>query len=179
MDAFEVVVAQLLTAQGYWTRTEYKVGLTKAEKRQIDRPTTPRWELDVVAYKAAGNKVLVVECKSYLDSPGVSAADLKPGGKWSSRFKLFVAPEIREVVLHRLRAELTEQGLCRPNPKVTLALAAGKVAGDAAALKAQLAQDGFEYFGPEWFRSNLRALADTGYENMVATVVAKLMRQSE
>jgi len=68
MDSFEQVVATILGRNGYWVRTSVKVALTPDEKREIGRPSAPRWELDVVAYSGSRNELLVVECKSYLDS---------------------------------------------------------------------------------------------------------------
>jgi len=37
MDAFESLVSSILDRDGFWTRTEYKVELTKDEKREIGR----------------------------------------------------------------------------------------------------------------------------------------------
>ena len=71
MDAFEQVVAEILWREGYWVRTSAKVELTKEEKREIELPSSPRWELDVVAYSAKDNHLKVIECKSHLDSPGI------------------------------------------------------------------------------------------------------------
>ena len=51
MDAFETVIASILQRQGYWTLTRVKVELTKAEKRSIQIPSSPRWELDIVGYR--------------------------------------------------------------------------------------------------------------------------------
>ncbi|MFH1923025.1 MAG: hypothetical protein ABIP48_24440, partial [Planctomycetota bacterium] len=61
MDAFESVIASILDRQGFWTRTEVKVELTKQEKRDIGRPSSPRWEIDVVAYQPGTNELRVVE----------------------------------------------------------------------------------------------------------------------
>ena len=63
MDSFELVVASILEREGYWVRASYKVELTKEEKRSIGKPSAPRWEIDVLAYKASTNELLVVECK--------------------------------------------------------------------------------------------------------------------
>jgi len=41
-------------------------------RREIGRPSSPRWELDIVAYSGRDNLLLVVECKSRLDSQGVN-----------------------------------------------------------------------------------------------------------
>ena len=75
MDAFESVISMLLRREGYWTISNFKVELTKDEKQQIGRHTTPRWELDLIADNGLTNKVLVVECKSFLDSTGVTFRD--------------------------------------------------------------------------------------------------------
>ena len=79
MDSFESIVRTIFESKGYWVKTSFKVKLTKEEKRKIGRPTSPRWELDVVAYKGGSKEILVIECKSYLDGLGVSADGLKNG----------------------------------------------------------------------------------------------------
>ena len=52
MEAFEQVVSEILWMEGYWVRTSVKVELTKKDKISIGRPSSPRWELDIVAYRA-------------------------------------------------------------------------------------------------------------------------------
>jgi len=175
MDAFESVVEQLLYHQGYWTKTSFKVELTKQEKVKIGRPSSPRWELDVVGYNAKKNEILVVECKSYLNSPGVHIDDLKSGGRYANRYKLFNESKLRKVVLNRLAIQLTEQGLSAPNPTVTLALAAGKVAKGKDQFPALAKKRGFVWFGPDWIVERLQQLSTTGYDNEVASVVSKLL----
>ncbi len=123
MDGFESIIAELLETEGYWVRPSFKVELTKAEKRRIGRPSAPRWELDIVAYRGSDSSVLVVECKSYLDSPGVGLSDLK-GGRHRSRYKLFTEPLLRRTVLKRLTKQLVGMGLSAPSPSTQLALAA-------------------------------------------------------
>jgi hypothetical protein len=71
MDAFESLVSMLLRHDGFWTTPSFKVELTKEEKRRINRFSSPRLELDLIAYKGSTNEVLAIECKSYLDSTGV------------------------------------------------------------------------------------------------------------
>ena len=48
MDAFEAVVGEVLRREGYWVQSPYRVDLTKQEKVEIGRPSSPRWELDIV-----------------------------------------------------------------------------------------------------------------------------------
>jgi hypothetical protein len=115
-----------------------------------------------------------VECKSYLDSPGVNINDLTPGGKYSRRYKLFNEPDLRQVVFGRLKKQLTEAGMCAPNPKVRLALAAGNIAKGETDIPALFKKKGFVWFGPDWIMNRLKEISQTGYDNQVASVVSKL-----
>jgi len=117
MDSFESVVAAILEQDGYWLRTSFKVNLTKEEKRKIGRHSSPRWEIDLVAYKAATNELLVVECKSYLNSPGVRYLDVAGTGRSPERYKLFIDDVLRRVVISRLKKQLLEYCSCLPKPK--------------------------------------------------------------
>jgi hypothetical protein len=72
MDSFESLIALLLRRDGWWTTTSFKVEITKPEKREIGTHSAPRWEIDVLAYKGSTNEILAVECKSFLDSTGVT-----------------------------------------------------------------------------------------------------------
>src|SRR5208282_1083550 len=126
MDAFEQVVSEILWREGYWVRTSVKVDLTKEEKRQIGRPSAPRWELDIVAYGGRDNLLRVIECKSYLDSRGVALRAFDGSdAKSAERYKLFSDHGLRSVVFERLRLQFAESGACRPNAEVKLSLACG------------------------------------------------------
>lgn len=176
MDSFEQVIASVLQRQGYWTQTSVKVELSKAEKVRIGRQSSPRWELDVVAYRGATNELLVVECKSFLDSRGVSTkvfADGNPG--FEKRYKLFTEPILRRTVLACLRRQYVAQGFCARRPTVRLGLAAGRVYGDEARLRMVFRRRGWRFWGPQDVKRELRALRDSQYENSVAAVVAKLL----
>lgn len=129
MDAFEFLVGSLLRKEGYWVDTSYMVELTKDEKVAISRPSAPRWEIDLIAYKASENQILAVECKSFLDSMGVrygglSGRDLRD----AKRYKLFNDSVLRKTVLGRLAKQLVAVGAVAKRPKITLCLAAGKIA---------------------------------------------------
>lgn len=175
MDAFEALVSLLLRREGYWTTTGFKVELSKEEKRSIGRHSSPRWELDVLAYKPATNEVLVVECKSYLDSTGVV---FRGGGfEPRERYKLFGDGSLRSVVLARLVQQLEAKGLCRPAPTVVLALATGKTATrcDRTALDARFAGEDWRLFDDAWIHARLTSTAEDGYENDLALIVSKLL----
>lgn len=176
MDSFESIVRTIFENKGYWVKTSFKVSLTKEEKRKIGRPSSPRWELDVVAYKGGSNEILVIECKSYLDSPGVKAEGLK-NGKYKERYKLFNEEGLREVVLSRLVTQMAEFGSCQINTPVKLCLAAGRVATkrDREELSEYFKSKGWEFYSDEWIKNEMIKLSKSGYENEVAIVTTKLL----
>jgi hypothetical protein len=158
--------------------SQRKGGLTKEEKRTIGRPSNPRWEIDVVAYRASTNELLVVECKSYLDSPGVRFRD---GFKGTKRLKLFTDEVLRATVFQRLKKQLTASGACAKNPRITLCLAAGHIASrkDREELRAFFKKRGWRLLDEEWILHQLGDAANSSYENDVAHVVAKLITRNQ
>ena len=179
MDAFQAVVAQIFSELGYWTEIDFKVELTKEEKRAIGRPSAPRWELDVIAYKPRLNELIVIECKSYLDSHGVAAADLVPDGKYAERYKLFTDSRIWPVVRSRLIEQLYSQDRVAMDPIVRLCLAAGKVYGSEEDVKRRLAALEADFYGPSWLKARLEEFASRGYANEIAVVVAKILTRTK
>lgn len=178
MDAFESLIATLLRREGYWVETSVKVELTKEEKHAIGRRSSPRWELDVVGYKARENKILAIECKSFLDSRGVvfnNGQFWSPGKK--SAYKLFVEPRLREVVLNRLTRQLVERGSCAENVNVQLGLATGRIANgtDREALRAQFHREGWLLMDDAEIRRRLTDCVSCGYENDPVLVAAKVL----
>jgi len=178
MDAFETVVSEILWQKGYWIQTSLKVELTKDDKLAINRPSSPRWEIDVVGYSGKRNELLIVECKSYLDSLGVQyrafdGTDLKI----ASRFKLFNDTSLRDVVTGRLRQQLVERGLIREDPVIKLALACGKIVRekDRLLLKEHFERNGWLLWDEVWLKENLERMSKGGYENSSVAVVAKLL----
>ncbi len=180
MDAFEQVVASILQRKGYWTQTSVKVELTKEEKRAIGRPSSPRWELDVVGYRGSSNELLVVECKSYLDSYGVRASAFDgTDPEDAKRYKMFVEDKLRSVVFSRLTTQLVARGFCSPNPSVSLCLAAGKIYGDEAVIQQHFDRSGWTLWTPTYIKGELESLRDSSYENSTAAVVVKLLLRGE
>lgn len=182
MDSFEAVVKMLLEKEGFWVRSSFKVELTKEEKRAISRPSSPRWELDLVAYKGKGNELRVVECKSYLDSAGVKFGGFDGTDRGqSTRYKLFVEPILRKTVIGRLVKQLKASGAVAPNPKVVLCLAAGKVAGEneRAKVKAHFKKKKWLFLDEVWLKKKLKSISSIGYEDEVATIVTKLLLRKE
>jgi hypothetical protein len=180
MDAFEHVVSLMLQERGYWTRIGYKVELPKDVKKRLGNPSMPRVEVDVLAFSPIRKEVLVVECKSYLDSPGVTADDFDfrdedKGGK----YKLFNKARLREAVLKQLVTQLAKEELCAEQASVHLCLAAGKIRrGNEDRLSILFRENGWRLYGPIDVAQAVRKLADKGYDNDVATVVAKILERS-
>ena len=178
MHAFESLIGSLLERAGYWVRASVKVALTKEEKRAIGRPSAPRWEIDLVGYLPTRNEVLLLECKSYLDSEGVRIEDLASADStYSDRYKLFTDPRLLPVVGSRLVKQLLAEGGCLPNPTIVLGLAAGRIADatDRGALARLFTERGWVLWTPERIVDELRALAQDGYDNSVASMVAKML----
>ena len=183
MDAFEHLVGRYLEEQGYWIRIGYKIELTPKEKASIGNPSMPRPEIDVVAWKPGTRELLVVECKSYLDSKGVERAsfdfvDHDRGGG----YKLFNKQRLRDLVSPKLIEQLKSEGALDadfPESRLRLGLACGKIkAGDEVALQQLFDRQGWLLITPSQIAESIRSLADKGYENDIATVVAKILERN-
>src|SRR6266852_4189196 len=129
MNAFEYIAARFFEAQGYWTRVGLKIELTKSEKVMLGNPSMPRPEVDLVAFKPRPNELLIVECKSYLDSPGVCVENfIGKNSVLQNRLKLFTRDKLRRVITEKLLAQIKQEGLLLgENPSVRYGLVAGKI----------------------------------------------------
>lgn len=178
MDAFEQIVKIVLEGQGWWVRQGYKVELTKEEKVAMGRHSSPRWEIDLLAFQPKSNRILIVECKSFLDSFGVKSSEFVDSEvPTKGRYKLFNEAKLREVVFGRLKAQLVDEGLVLPNSNISLAMAVGKFksATDRDALRARFEDRGWQLIDDLQLRKWALELSERGYEDNVATIVAKLI----
>ncbi len=172
LNAFEELVAALFRREGFWTHPSYKVALTKEEKREVKRPSLPRIEIDILAYRAKSNTLYWVECKSYLDSPGVQMSNFDDE---HGPYKVFANKRLRSVAAARLVIQVVEQGLTRANPKVKFCLVAGHVvARSRQQLEERFRNEGWELRTERWIKDHLTEMADAPYEDDVAMMVAKL-----
>ena len=179
MDAFEQLAADIFWNEGYWVRNGVKVELTREEKIRIGRHSAPRWEIDLIAYRATTNELLALECKSYLDSGGVHAAHFLPGAKYAHRYKLFHDEMLRNTVLERLRLQCAERGLCPADATVRIGLIHAHATSRNGTLLAEIFREaGWLLFGPDWLHQHLELMAAGGYENSTAVMVAKLLLRS-
>lgn len=175
MNAFESIVARILTSEGYWTQTNYKVELSKNQKVEIGRPTSPRWDLDVIAYQPRTNVLWVVECKSYLDSGGVNFRGFDPATGGTERYKLFNEEKLRDVVFGELVHQLSEDQLIHGNPDVKLCLAAPNIQeGSHDKLRSHFEANEWNLFDINWIIKRLQKIADAGYDDSAVSIMAKL-----
>jgi hypothetical protein len=176
MDAFEEIVANIFRRDHYWTCISYKVKLTKEVKKLLNNPSMPRPEIDVLAYRPSENRLLWIECKSYLDSVGVKVDHFTGDNPGARAQKMFNNDALREAVTKALVAQLQEEGLVLSEPQVHYCLVAGKIASnkDRAALHTYFDGKGWLLFDETWLQKKLVSLAELGYENDTAIMVAKL-----
>jgi len=177
MDAFESIVAGLLWEDGYWISVGYKVNLSKAAKVGLGKPSLPRPEIDILAYRAKDNSVLWVECKSYLDSRGVKIEALTgEDERGKKRYNVFTWSEYRKVITKELIDQLVANGRVQPQPSVKYCLVTGKIATDTdrKKLHAHFQKNGWILYDEHWVKEGLEQMAKKGYENDVAIQVAKL-----
>ena len=161
--------------RGYWTQTSVKVELTKVEKRRIGAfVATVGTRRGCV--QGQSNELLIVECKSFLDSTGVGCEVFQgKNHEGRKRYQLFFEPTLRRVVLNRLVKQLVQAGSCRRRPSIVLGLAAGNVKGDEAWLAGHFEEKKWQFFGPTTLHDELELLQNSQYENSVAAVVTKIL----
>jgi hypothetical protein len=196
MDAFEQIVAEVFKSQNYWVQPSVKVILTNTDREAIARTNfesnpevnwerhlknargLPRPEIDLVAYKPQENKLLVIECKSYIDSKGVQAhAFVNPQHKDAERYKLFTRPGYRQVVFQRLLQQFMQTGLILQGAELQLCLACGKISNENTRnlLRDHFLQNGWQIFDDRFFRVQMTQIANGAYENSILSVLVKIL----
>lgn len=180
MDAFETIAARFFEVQGYWTRVGVKVDITKAEKAAVKNPSMPRPELDVICWKPAKNELLIVECKSYLDSTGVRAEHFHGEEVKDDAYKLLNRTALRELVVRALIRQLRGEGLLiGDDPAVRFILVAGKIYSDhEQSIRNIFERNGWILVTPRELAAGVRKFASRGYENDVITIVTKILERN-
>lgn len=178
MNAFEQIVSKLFQANGYWTMLNFHVDLTKEDKKKIGKPSMPKPELDVLAYKSQTNTLVWVECKSYLDSGGVCYASfINPDDPGYERFKVFNYGTYREIIALAIIRQSLQMGLARENPEFELCLVAGKVKSDQDRQKigAYFKSKDWLFYDRNWILDGLKKAAVSSYEDDAMMLVAKML----
>lgn len=181
MDYFERLVGTLLERRGFWVQQSFKVELSKADKRNLGKPSLPRPEIDLLAYKAGTSELLVIEVKSYMDSFGVDWKKVCVTHKeMEGRYKLFTHTKYRNLVTKRLIEQLSGAGSIARNITPKLYLAAGKFKGGSEEpLKEYFERKGWGLITPDEIRDGLSELAAVGYENDPTILAAKMLLKSK
>jgi hypothetical protein len=180
MDAFESIIAGLLWHEGYWTSIGYKVNLIRDQKVGLGKPSLPRPEIDIVAYRVRDNRLLWLECKSFMDSGGVTIDSLTGKNPAAAeRYKVFTYPVYRKIVSEALSSQLQEEGRIQANPTIKYCLVTGKIAStkNRVALHQYFDQNGWLLYDESWVKSHLKQYAKSSYENDVAVMVTKIFNR--
>jgi hypothetical protein len=177
VDYFEGIIKTLLEHEGYWVRQSFKVSLTKQEKRDLGKPSIPRPEVDILAFKPKENQVLAFEAKSFLDSPGVKLADLQESHETTKgKYKLFTCENYRKIVFSRMKQDLIDLGMGTTATKITLGLAAGNVyQSKTEEIRTLFKSRGWVFLSPEDIREKVTNLAAEGYENEPSIITTKIL----
>lgn len=177
MDNFEALIRLLLEEEGYWTRQSHKVCLPKTVKKRLGKPSMPRPEIDLLAFKPATNTVILMEVKSYLDSPGVKLASLESNFETpTGRYKLFTCEQYSNAVVDQLRIELTEKGLANEKTTFKLGLAAGNIYKNQDKEMINLfLRRGWELWTPDAIWTRTKKLSSLGYANDPFVLAAKVL----
>ncbi len=179
MDHFESIISTLLEAEHYWVRRSFKIKLESEEKHDINKPSIPRIEIDLLAFRLCKNEVIAFEAKSFLDSPGVKLSELQevhevPQG----RYKLFTSPRYWSIIKSRLLKELIKLGMANSETQVILGLAAGNVyQKQSGPIREFMEEKGWRFWSPEDIKQKVEALAKRGYENDPAIITAKILKR--
>lgn len=177
MDAFEQIIGQLLLEQQYWVRHSVRISLTTKEKQAINKPSTPRPEIDIVAYDLKANTLFLLEVKSYLDSPGVDYKEVAiDQGEQTGRYKLLTARNYREVLSKRLHSDWCKSGHINSRTKILFGLIAGKIyRNKETEMQNYFDKKGWLFWGPSLIKNKIIKLAEKGYENNTVTIAAKIL----
>lgn len=177
MELFEGIIKTLLEHEGYWVRQSFKVNLTKEEKRSIGKHSIPRPEIDLLAFKPGTNSMIVLEAKSYFDSPGVKVSELLEHHEIpEGRYKLFTCENYRNIVFSRLKKDLVHFGLAESDINLQLGLVAGNVYQNKSDDIAEYFDSNEWFFwSPETVKHKVNSLAELGYENNTSIITAKIL----
>jgi hypothetical protein len=183
MNAFEDIVKFYLEEEGYWVRQSVKVHrFTKEDKKLLNNSSMPTPEIDIVAYKAKNNELILIEVKSYLDSYGVDCEEVMGINKDADRYKLFTHNALRQKIVQRLTEEYIDNGLINANTTVKFALAAGKIHNQAHENKIRKyfadASRQWILFSPSEIKKKISSLSEKSYEDNVITTAVKLVTRN-
>lgn len=178
MDSFETLVSGILQRrERLWTWQNFKVELTPDDKARLGKHSHPRIDVDILAYNAHANHLEWVECKSYLDSTGVSMSAFNGSNpRFADRFKIFTDATYREVAEAALLRQVLAERLVRPGVTVGYALVAGRIVRSSVEpLHGHFTANGWTLRDLKWIQEALRDLSGMAYDDDVTMMAAKLL----
>ena len=177
MESFEEIVKVLFEEDNYWVRQSEKINLTKEEKKKTGKPSIPRPEIDLVALNQSENHILVLEVKSFFDSPGVRLSELDiEYNKATGKYKLFTNKNYWTIVLSRLKKDFIKQGMADKKTRFTLGLVAVNVyQNKTEEIRKLFNEKGWFFLGPDEIKDRVLALAKKGYQNSPIFMTAKIL----
>lgn len=188
VEAFEQIVGKYLSLQGYWVKHTVRLNMSPEEKAVLTsevpdarKRSRPRPEVDLVAFSPKKNELLVVEVKSFFNSAGVDFLSLNNhGSKHGDRYKLFNNDRYRDVILSRLKEQLSQEGLVIDGVRLNVCLAVGhfKSLDDEEKTRAMFQMKGWVLFAPGELKKFFEDLATTNYEDDELIVLSKLLHNN-
>ena len=167
MDSFEEIISELLEEDRFWIKKSVRINITKEEKKELNKSSRPRPEIDLVAYDSQKNELILIEVKSFLDSTGVKKEDVIQSYDYpEGRYKILTCALYQEILSKRLKQEWLDRGLINQNTSIRFGLIAGNIhKGDEADLKNHADQNNWFFWEPREIENRIKALAEKGYEN--------------
>ena len=177
MDSFEEIAGLLLINDKYWVRHSVKVYLTKEEKIKINKPSTPRPEIDIVAFDVINNTVFLIEVKSFIDSGGVVYEKVVENNKFpTGKYKILTSKLYQDTIISRLKNDWISADLINKKTKFSFGLIAGNIYKNKEdELIKHFNKNNWFFWGPTIIKQKLIELSKKGYENSTITIVTKLM----
>lgn len=177
MDPFEIIISKFLQEKNYWVRSLVKVPFSKTDKRKIKNPTIPTPEIDIIAYNFKQNELLLVECKSLLDSKGIRFNSLiGKNQKFKSKYKLFNSSLYRNRLTKIIRMQYIKSGLINDQTTINYALAAGKIySKDKVKFDVYFKKRGWLFFSPNEIKDSIVEYSKKSYENDLIVMLTKLI----
>lgn len=184
MNAFEDIIKLILEEEGYWVRQSVKIRkITIDDKKRLHNNSMPTPEVDVVALKTDKNELLLMEVKSFLDSPGVKFEGVSGKNKKDAkRYKIFTNESLRKIITERLKQEYLEKGLINKDTTISYALAAGHVYStkknnDELDIRKYFKEKGWKFISPMEIKDGIKKLGKKGWEDNLVTITAKLTKE--
>ncbi|MBK9413564.1 MAG: hypothetical protein IPN61_09115 [Bacteroidetes bacterium] len=177
MDAFEEIIGHLLREDNFWVQHSVKINLNRQDRHAINKPSSPRPEIDIAAFSPSTDTIYLLEVKSFLDSPGVVLEDvIIQQEHQTGRYKLLTAENYRNVLKERFLADWRATGHLKPSTKISFGLVAGNVYRNREQeMQEYFRRKNWLFWGPTDIRNKLYRLAEKGYENNAVTIVAKIL----